>query len=74
MSALRLPLTGREQLTKWNQIYTMNACQEKEIKTAPNVWNGKSETTLVFSLLDQVCPKVYCSDVDRAILGATIGG
>lgn len=26
------------------------------------------------SLLDRVCPKVACSDVDRAILGASLGG
>ena len=26
------------------------------------------------ALLDRVCPKAACSDVDRAILGASLGG
>lgn len=37
-------------------------------------WTDLPQHSVVVELLDKVCPQAFCNDVDRAILGASMGG
>jgi hypothetical protein len=54
----------------------MNVCKDK-VTTSESInlhWTTEPRLTLVSQLLDRLCPSHECSDVDRAILGASLGG
>lgn len=53
----------------------MLMCQDNaEIKVGKCQFDQDPASHIVSQLLDRVCPSNQCSDVDRAILGASLGG
>ena len=46
-----------------------------EIEGCPHAWAATAtKNVAVNHLMDRICPNYACNDVDRAILGASLGG
>ena len=54
---------------------TMNKTLEYiQNDNSSQTWTDLPQHSVVVELLDKVCPQAFCNDVDRAILGASMGG
>lgn len=52
----------------------METLERAENESCPEAWALTVKNVAVNHLLDKVCPSYRCNDVDRAILGASLGG
>ena len=54
---------------------TMTTVEDRQQdENCPQIWLSETPNLMVADLLTRLCPDYRCSDVDRAILGASLGG
>lgn len=62
--------SGRDK----NDMNTIEEILSVDSGVCPELYQATIKQAAVSQMLEEACPSKQCSDVDRAILGASLGG